>query len=105
MHLNNSPCVLNCADIIFITHFVNLQLYCTVSSDFHLQAGVLSRNIKDLDDVRLSMKALSEIREQHIMIDMTLGPVEEAYGLLQKSQVSPPLQHVLGLCQLHTNMI
>ena len=49
---------------------------------------MLSRNIKDLDDVRLSMKALEEIREQQISIDMTLGPVEEAYGLLQKFQVT-----------------
>lgn len=49
---------------------------------------MLSRTIKDLDDVRLSMKALSDIREQQIRIDMTLGPVEEAYGMLQKFQVS-----------------
>ena len=34
------------------------------------------------------MKALEEIRENQIRIDMTLGPVEEAYGILQKFQVS-----------------
>jgi len=51
---------------------------------------VLSRPLKDLDDVRLSMKALEEIREEQIRIDMTLGPVEEAYGLIQKYNVSDP---------------
>ena len=52
-----------------------------------VQMGVLSRSIKDLDDVRLCMKALEEIRENQIRIDMTLGPVEEAYAILTKFQV------------------
>lgn len=50
--------------------------------------GVLNRSIKDLDDVRLCMKALEEIRENQIKIDMTLGPVEEAYAILAKFQVT-----------------
>jgi len=34
------------------------------------------------------MKALAEIRQEQIKIDMTLGPVDEAYSILQKFQVS-----------------
>jgi len=36
----------------------------------------LSRPIKDLDDIRLAMNALKEIREKEIKIDMSLGPIE-----------------------------
>ena len=36
----------------------------------------LSRPIKDLDDVRFTMKALKELREDEIKIDMSLGPIE-----------------------------
>lgn len=36
----------------------------------------LSRPIKDLDDVRIAMSTLVEIREKEIMIDMSLGPIE-----------------------------
>ena len=36
----------------------------------------LSRPIKDLDDVRTSMAALKEIRENEIQIDMSLSPIE-----------------------------
>ena len=44
----------------------------------------LSRGINDLDDVRGSMSALSEIREAEIRIDMTIGPIEESFGLLNR---------------------
>ncbi|XP_030832172.1 dynein heavy chain 8, axonemal [Strongylocentrotus purpuratus] len=50
----------------------------------------LGRPIKDLDDVRLAMSALETIRQEDIRIDMTLGPIEEAYSMLQKFQVSVP---------------
>ena len=43
-----------------------------------------SRGINDLDDVRGAMAALIEIREKQIKIDMTIGPVEESYALLNK---------------------
>lgn len=36
----------------------------------------LSRPIKDLDDIRLAMGALKEIRDKEIMIDMSIGPIE-----------------------------
>lgn len=36
----------------------------------------LSRNIKDLDDVRQAMAALKELRENEISIDTLLGPIE-----------------------------
>jgi len=44
----------------------------------------LARPIKDLDDVRGSMAALSEIREAEIRIDMTITPIEESYALLNR---------------------
>lgn len=36
----------------------------------------LSRPIKDLDDIRIAMQALKEIRENEIQIDMSLVPIE-----------------------------
>ncbi|KAM9382937.1 dynein axonemal heavy chain 8 [Phaethornis superciliosus] len=42
----------------------------------------LSRPLCDLDDVRFAMEALSVIRENEIEMDMTLGPIEEAYAIL-----------------------
>ena len=36
----------------------------------------LSRPIKDLDDIRVAMAALKELREDEIKIDMTLIPIE-----------------------------
>ena len=44
----------------------------------------LSRGINDLDDVRGSMAALSEIREAEIRIEMTIGPIEESFALLNR---------------------
>lgn len=36
----------------------------------------LNRPIKDLDDIRIAMAALKEIREQQISIDFQVGPIE-----------------------------
>lgn len=36
----------------------------------------LMRPIKDLDDIRLAMYALKEIRENEIKIDMNISPIE-----------------------------
>lgn len=36
----------------------------------------LSRPIKDLDDIRIAMAALKEIREQQISTDFQVGPIE-----------------------------
>ncbi|XP_078614026.1 dynein axonemal heavy chain 5-like isoform X9 [Branchiostoma floridae x Branchiostoma japonicum] len=47
----------------------------------------LSRPIKDLDDVRAAMASLAEIRENEIKIDMTIGPIEETYMLLNKFEL------------------
>uniref|UniRef100_A0A8C4SPC6 Dynein axonemal heavy chain 5 n=1 Tax=Erpetoichthys calabaricus TaxID=27687 RepID=A0A8C4SPC6_ERPCA len=44
----------------------------------------LNRQIKDLDDIRISMAALKEIREQQINIDFQIGPIEESYTMLNK---------------------
>uniref|UniRef100_A0A8C0FTI7 Dynein axonemal heavy chain 5 n=1 Tax=Bubo bubo TaxID=30461 RepID=A0A8C0FTI7_BUBBB len=44
----------------------------------------LNRHIKDLDDIRVAMSALKEIRELQISIDSQVGPIEESYALLNK---------------------
>lgn len=36
----------------------------------------LNRPIKDLDDIRLAMIALKEIRDNEIRIDMSISPIE-----------------------------
>lgn len=43
----------------------------------------LSREIKDLEDIRLVMMAVKELRENEIEIDMNITPIEESYGMLQ----------------------
>ncbi|CAH1796663.1 unnamed protein product [Owenia fusiformis] len=54
----------------------------------------LNRPIKDLEDVRLAMAALEDIRKQQIRIDMNLGPIEEAYSMLQKFGVNVSSEEV-----------
>ena len=46
----------------------------------------LGRNIADLDDVRNAMGALAKMREAEIKVDMTIGPVEEAYAMLSRHE-------------------
>jgi len=48
----------------------------------------LSRPIKDLDDIRAHMAALSEIRADEVRIDLTIAPIEEAYAMLGRYGVS-----------------
>lgn len=40
----------------------------------------LNRSIADLDDIRIAMSALKEIRELQISIDSQIGPIEVASG-------------------------
>ncbi|XP_010139316.1 PREDICTED: dynein heavy chain 5, axonemal-like, partial [Buceros rhinoceros silvestris] len=44
----------------------------------------LNRSIKDLDDIRIAMSALKEIRELQISVDSQVGPIEESYAMLNK---------------------
>ncbi|MBN3299949.1 DYH5 protein, partial [Amia calva] len=44
----------------------------------------LNRQIKDLDDIRIAMAALKEIREHQISIDFQVTPIEESYAMLNK---------------------
>jgi dynein heavy chain len=48
----------------------------------------LSRKIVDIDDLRMAVQTLSEIREAEVDIDMKVAPIEEAYLLLTKHSVS-----------------
>ena len=54
----------------------------------------LNRQIKDLDDVRETMAALKEIREKEIEIDMSLGPIEEAYTIAQRMSIPVPQEEI-----------
>ncbi|CAB1334214.1 unnamed protein product [Coregonus sp. 'balchen'] len=47
-------------------------------------AKKLNRPIKDMDDIRIAMASLKEIREQQISIDFQVGPIEESYAMLHK---------------------
>ncbi|XP_065591804.1 dynein axonemal heavy chain 8 [Cyrtonyx montezumae] len=47
----------------------------------------LSRPLNDLDDIRLAMEALSIIRDNKVQMDMTLGPIEEAYAILNTFEI------------------
>ncbi|VEL16695.1 unnamed protein product [Protopolystoma xenopodis] len=47
----------------------------------------LSRPIKDLDDVRMHMAALAELREAEIRLDLMIGPIEEAYAMLGRYEL------------------
>uniref|UniRef100_A0A8C9XLI3 Dynein axonemal heavy chain 5 n=1 Tax=Sander lucioperca TaxID=283035 RepID=A0A8C9XLI3_SANLU len=48
----------------------------------------LNRQIKDLDDIRIAMAALKEIREHQISIDFQVGPIEESYAMLHKYELA-----------------
>jgi len=58
----------------------------------------LNRQIKDLDDIRIAMASLKEIREHQISIDFKVGPTEvnTALGLSYSLVVDGPLS-------FHTN--
>uniref|UniRef100_A0A8C9TK44 Dynein axonemal heavy chain 8 n=1 Tax=Scleropages formosus TaxID=113540 RepID=A0A8C9TK44_SCLFO len=65
----------------------------------------LSRPIADLDDVRFAMETLSKIRDSEINIDMTLGTIEEAYGILQKCEVEITKEEAEGVDTLRYSFI
>jgi dynein heavy chain, axonemal len=54
----------------------------------------LHREIKDLDDIRLVMAALRELRDNEIRIDMCIAPIEESYGMLQKHDIEMPREEI-----------
>lgn len=64
-----------------------LILDCVLQEIFEFVESLgkrLTRGLEDLDDVRLTMAALEELRHEEIRIDSTIGPVEEAYSILNK---------------------
>ena len=54
----------------------------------------LSREIKDLEDIRLVMIAVKDLREHEIRIDMNITPIEESYAMLQMHDVKIPREEV-----------
>lgn len=51
----------------------------------------LNRQIKDLDDIRIAMATLKEIREQQISIDFQVAPIEvtDHWFIIE---ISPPVE-------------
>lgn len=47
----------------------------------------LNRQIKDLDDIRIAMAALKEIREHQISIDFQVGPIEVNHSITYLSKL------------------
>ncbi|CAH1780133.1 unnamed protein product, partial [Owenia fusiformis] len=47
----------------------------------------LTRPVKDLDDIRLVMASLKDLRDNFIKYDMNIGPIEESYALLTKHEI------------------
>ncbi|KAM6082368.1 dynein axonemal heavy chain 8 [Chlamydotis macqueenii] len=60
----------------------------------------LSRPLHDLDDVRFAMEALSVIRDNNIQMDMTLGPIEEAYAILNTFEIEVTKEESEGVDSL-----
>ena len=54
----------------------------------------LSRGIKDLEDIRLVMLAIKDLRDNEIRIDMGIGPIEESYTMLQVHGITIPREEV-----------
>ncbi|XP_076801600.1 dynein axonemal heavy chain 8-like [Clavelina lepadiformis] len=48
----------------------------------------LTRPLEDLDNVRTSMNALEELRENEIKLEGNIGPLEETYALLNKMELT-----------------
>ena len=48
----------------------------------------LNRPVRDLDDIRTHMTALNEIRENEIRIDIMIIPIDSAYSMLNKYNLS-----------------
>lgn len=52
----------------------------------------LNRPIKDLDDIRIAMGTLKEIREQQILIDFQVGPIEVTKPHPVNAEIHPQYQ-------------
>ena len=87
------------------SHTLNNAVPCTLCLRYHSLVEEmfekiddwsvrLARTIKDLDDIREAMTVLKEIVDKEIEIDMSLGPVEESYTLLQRMSISVPQEEV-----------
>ncbi|CAL8073408.1 unnamed protein product [Calicophoron daubneyi] len=67
------------------------QFYCQQMMDIYAAIEryekPLLRPIQDLDDIRVAMNALKELRDLEVTVDSQLGSIEEAYALLSKYQL------------------
>ena len=60
----------------------------------------LGHDINDLEDVRVIMGTLKEIRDKESEIDLQFGPVEEMYSLLTKYEVRMPKAEIDRVAEL-----
>ncbi|CAI9729215.1 dynein heavy chain 5, axonemal-like [Octopus vulgaris] len=63
---------------------ISAQKMNTVFSFFDRMMKSLSHPVKDLDDVRALMAAITEGKEAEVSVELNFIPIEEAYSLLHK---------------------
>uniref|UniRef100_H2ZXC8 AAA+ ATPase domain-containing protein n=1 Tax=Latimeria chalumnae TaxID=7897 RepID=H2ZXC8_LATCH len=88
---------------MLLCRYINEEYYkklVEITSFITGNLNKLSRPIHDLDDVRFAMEALAEIRDNEIQTDMTLGPIEEAYGILNRFEVEVTKEEAEGVDSL-----
>ncbi|OON20369.1 dynein heavy chain, region 2, partial [Opisthorchis viverrini] len=54
---------------------------------FEKYEKLFTRPVKDLDDIRIMMTAIKELRDVEVDIDRKLGPIEDSYTLLSKYRI------------------
>ena len=67
------------------------------------QQKVLQRPLRDLDDVRIAMNCLRDIRENFIRIDGNLTLMEDTYGLFHTFNISISTEDMDGVDSLRYN--
>uniref|UniRef100_UPI00398E4471 dynein axonemal heavy chain 8-like isoform X2 n=2 Tax=Pristiophorus japonicus TaxID=55135 RepID=UPI00398E4471 len=99
-HMKMSLMVEAKAWTMVLCRFLNEQYkgkMTAITSFISEQMKNLTRPIQDLDDVRFAMESLAKIRHNEIQMDMTLGPIEEAYNILNKYQLEISKEETEGV--------
>ena len=72
-------------------HKANMEELSTFISERSVR---LSREITDLDQIRIAMKVLGEIRDRQLEFDSCIQPIEDCYTLLQKHGIQVPAEEL-----------
>ena len=66
----------------------------------HATTWKLNRKAEDLEDVRVTMGVLKEIREKESELDTIMTPIEEIYALLARYEVRVPKEETETVSEL-----